>query len=164
MVKNVLSDAANKHKPMEEKEAYNKLATMCATAEHCAHELVEKMNRWNIGKETQENIISRLKEERYIDERRYSRAFVSDKLKYNKWGPIKISYALSAKHIDEDVIQESINSIDGEEWNETLSILLRNKQKAVKSASEYELKGKLIRFALSHGFTTEQALTCLDKL
>lgn len=149
---------------MEEKEAYNKLATMCATTEHCVHDLMEKMRKWGVDSVAQENIISRLKKERYIDERRYARAFVSDKLKYNKWGPIKISYALSAKHINDNIIQESIDSIDQKEWNDTLSILLHNKQKTVKSASEYEFRGKLIRFALSHGFTAEQTMKCLDSL
>ena len=164
MAKNVLSNAANRHNKMEEKDAYNKLTTICASAEHCAFELIEKMNKWHVDKQAQENIISRLKERRYIDEQRYTRAFVSDKLKYNKWGPLKISYALSAKHIDESIIQQSINDVDKTEWNEVLSLLLRNKKKATKSTSEYELKGKLIRFALSHGFTTEQVMSCLDSL
>ena len=112
MAKNVLSNAENRYNKMEEKDAYNKLTTICASAEHCAFELIEKMNKWHVDKQAQENIISRLKEKRYIDEQRYTRAFVSDKLKYNKWGPLKISYALSAKHIDESIIQQSINDVD----------------------------------------------------
>ena len=66
-----------------EQEAYLQLAAICAQAEHCEQEMRDKMKRWEIDAATQDSIIARLVKERYIDNERYARAFVKDKIRYN---------------------------------------------------------------------------------
>ena len=70
-------------KEMTEQEAYLQLAAVCAQAEHCEQEMRDKMKRWELDETIQNRIIERLVNERYIDEERYARAFVDDKIGRN---------------------------------------------------------------------------------
>ena len=45
-------------------------------------------------------IIDRLIDEKFIDERRYCRAFVNDKLRFNHWGRVKIQAKLREKKLN----------------------------------------------------------------
>ena len=48
-----------------------------------------------------------------------------------------------------------LNEIDEEEYHAVLQKLLAAKRKSVRAESEYELNGKLVRFALSRGVRNE---------
>ena len=68
-------------KDMTEQEAYLQLAALCAQAEHCQQEMRDKMRRWELDETVQNRIIDRLIKERYVDDERYARAFVKDKIR-----------------------------------------------------------------------------------
>jgi len=145
-----------------EEEAYLQLAAVCAQSEHCEQEMRDKMKRWQIELEVQNKIIERLINERYIDNERYARAFVKDKIYYNKWGRRKVQQALWLKHIDEEIQQVVLDEIDDKEYLEVLIPLLKLKRKTIKAANDYELNQKLVRFALSRGFDYRIIRQCLQ--
>lgn len=147
---------------MTEQEAYLRLTILCAQAEHCEQEMRDKMKHWKLDETTQDRIIARLIKERYIDEERYARAFVKDKIRYNKWGRRKVQQALWQKHIDADTQQRILDEIDKNEYLAVLRPLLQQKRKSIKAQSDYELNQKLVRFALSRGFTFDIIRQCLD--
>ena len=149
-------------KEMTEQEAYLQLAAICAQAEHCEQEMRDKMKRWEIDETVQNRIIDRLTEERYIDNERYARAFVKDKIRYNKWGRRKVQQALWMKRIDQDIQQRVLDEIDEKEYLDVLRPLLKQKRKSIKAESDYELNQKLVRFALSRGFTFDIIRQCLN--
>ncbi|MBR4921338.1 MAG: RecX family transcriptional regulator [Prevotella sp.] len=145
-----------------ENEAYLTLAALCAQAEHCQYEMVEKMRRWELSEEAQARVMQRLVAERYVDDERFARAFVKDKIRYNKWGRRKVEQAMWAKHINEDIRQRVLNEVDDEEYINVLRPLLQQKRKSIKANSDYELNGKLIRFAMSRGFTMDIIKQCIN--
>ena len=149
-------------KEMTEQEAYLQLAAVCAQAEHCEQEMRDKMKRWELDETVQNRIIDRLTKERYIDNERYARAFVKDKIRYNKWGRRKVQQALWMKRIDKDIQQRVLDEIDEKEYLDVLRPLLKQKRKSVKAQSDYELNQKLVRFALGRGFTFDIIRQCLD--
>ena len=149
-------------KQKTEQDAYLTLAALCAQAEHCQYEMLEKMRRWELDDEAQARVMQRLVSERYVDDERYARAFVKDKVRYNKWGRRKVEQALWQKHIDEDIRQQVLNEVDDEEYISILKPLLRQKQRSTKAANDYELNQKLIRFALGRGFTFDIIRQCID--
>ena len=149
-------------KEKTEQEAYLQLAAVCAHAEHCEQEMRDKMKRWGMDKDVQERVVARLVKERYIDNERYARAFVKDKIRYNKWGQRKVRQALWLKRIDEDIQQRVLDEIDEKEYLDILRPLLKQKRKSIKAESDYELNQKLARFALSRGFTFDLIRQCLD--
>ena len=149
-------------KEMTEQEAYLQLAALCAQAEHCQQEMRDKMKRWEIDEIVQNRIVARLVKERYIDDERNARAFVKDKIRYNKWGRRKVQQALWQKRIDNDIQQRVLDEIDEKDYLDVLCPLLKQKRKTIKAQSDYELNQKLMRFALSRGFTLDIIRQCID--
>jgi regulatory protein len=149
-------------KILTEQEAYLQLAALCAQAEHCQYEMTEKMRRWEIGEAAQARVMQRLIKERYVDDERYARAFVKDKVRYNKWGRRKIEQALWQKHIDEEIRECVLDEVDDEEYLDVLRPLLKQKRKTTKAQNDYELNQKLMRFALGRGFTFDIIRQCID--
>lgn len=137
------------------------MSSLCASSEHCLHEMSEKMRRWGTPDDERQRILERLVSEKFVDEARYSRAFVADKLNYNKWGRMKIRQALAMKRIPDDIAEAALSEIDDEEYAAILAPLIKAKRKSVKAASDYELNGKLIRFAMGRGFTMDVIRKCL---
>lgn len=138
-----------------EQEAYIKLSALCASAEYCEYDLRKKARNWDTPLDS---IISRLRQERFIDDSRYAHAFVRDKFRYNHWGRVRISQELKMRKISADIIEEALCEIPEEDNLDTLRRLIDTKQKSVKGKSEYEIRGKLIRFALGRGFQMDDII------
>lgn len=145
-----------------ETEALSKVAAYCSTAEHCRAEVSEKLQRWGLPYDAIERILERLENEKYIDEERFCRAFVNDKYRFAKWGKVKIAQALLLKKISYDVCRRFLNEIDEEEYLSILDSLLLAKRKSVHAGNEFELNGKLMRFALSRGFEMKDISRCIQ--
>lgn len=149
-------------KEVSEQGAYLQLAQLCARAEHCQYELTEKMRRWGMSDEAQACVMQRLVSERYVDDERYTQAFVHDKIRYNKWGRRKVEQALWQKHIDKDIREQILNEVDDDEYLSVLRPLLKQKQKTLKGGTDYERNQKLVKFALQRGFTYDIIRQCID--
>ena len=149
-------------KQISEKDALLRLSALCAQGEHCQWEMLEKLRRWEVDEESQARIMQRLVKDRYVDDERYARAFVLDKIRYNKWGARKVEQALWQKHIDEDIRKRVLSEVSDEEYLNVLRPLLKQKQRSVKAQSDYERNQKLIRFAVGRGFTFDIIRQCLD--
>ena len=145
-----------------ENDVYLTLAALCAQGEHCQYEMLQKLKTWERPDEVQARVMARLVSERYVDDERYARAFVKDKVRYNKWGRRKVEQALWQKRIDDDIRQRVLNEVDDEEYLNVLRPLLHQKRKTVKAASDYERNQKLMRFALNRGFTFDIIRQCLN--
>ncbi len=149
-------------KQITEQEAYLRLAALCAQGEHCQYEMTEKMRRWELDDAAQSRILERLVQERYIDDERFTRAFINYKVVFNKWGRRKIEQALWQKHIDEDIRQRCLDDVADEEYLAILRPLLKQKRRSMKTQNDYELNQKLIRFALGRGFTYDLIRQCIN--
>lgn len=149
---------------MTKEQILIKLTAICARGEHCLHEMRTKMQRWEVDEDTQESVLKYLVDERYIDEERYARFFINDKVKYNRWGRKKVEQALYMKRIPKEVYAPLLDELPNEDFEDILLPLLKAKKKQVKGNSDYEINMKLIRYALQRGFSYEQAQHCLTQL
>ena len=149
-------------KEMTEQEAYLQLSALCAQAEHCQREMRDKMYRWELDETVQNRVLDRLVRERFVDDERYARAFVKDKIRYNKWGRRKVQQALWQKGIDSEIQRKVLDEIDEKEYLDILRPLLRQKRKSIKAQNDYELNQKLLRFALGRGYTFDIIRQCID--
>lgn len=144
-----------------ENEMRSKAEAYCSSAEHCVAEVEAKLEQWGAEEDVAERIVKHLVSERYIDQRRYSVAFVRDKYRFNQWGRAKISQALRVKKISADVIASSLEEINEQDYLTILSGLIAQKKKGLKAKTDYELNGKLIRFAVGRGFEMSAILQCI---
>ena len=133
-------------------EALNKAAAYCTLCERCVSEVSAKLTAWGVPHSEQQKITARLIEEKFIDELRYCRAFVNDKLRFNRWGRIKITAALREKQLPKEFISEAMESIDEENYIEILKEVIAIKHRELKGKDDYATKQKLMRHAASRGF------------
>ena len=145
-------------------EALAFAAAYCSTAEHCRSEILDKAEKFELSPEEKVQLIQRLQQEKFLDEKRYVKAFVRDRFRFNKWGRIKIRYMLRQKGIPSDLIDEGIEIISEEEYLDMLFSLLKQKKPSVKSKSNYELRGKMLRFGSGRGFEPSLIAQCLKKM
>lgn len=134
----------------------------CAGVEHCTQDVVLKLRSWKASEEEVDEIIKTLREQNFLDDTRYARAFVSDKWKLNLWGREKIRHGLLQKGIDASVIQNSLNTIDEEEYIKGLHQLLHKKRKELAQDDRFAETRKLVSFAASRGFEEELVFTWLE--
>lgn len=62
------------------------------------------------------------------------------------------------RKIDSSIIDDALTEIPEEDNLDTLRNLINNKRKSVKGKSDYEIRCKLIRFALGRGFQMDDIL------
>ena len=150
-------------KPITEADALNRLAAYCSVSEHCRADVREKLQKWGLSAEAMEHIISRLEEVNFLDESRYAKAFVNDKLRFSGWGKRKIALALQQKHVARTTFQPFLDAIDAEEYLQILRKALEQKARTLKAEdSDYQRRLKLTRFAMSRGFSYEDIRQCMD--
>lgn len=151
-------------KQISEPEMLHRAAAYCSAAERCIQDVEKKIKAAGLTGEESDRIIARLLKERFIDESRFARYFVNDKLRFNKWGRIKISYELQRKGIPADIRAEALAGIDEQEYQDILSSLLKSKKKTTRGKDERDVYTKLLRFAAGRGFEGRDANRCLKQL
>jgi regulatory protein len=134
------------------KTALNKAMALCANREFCISEIRNRLHSWGVENIDNEKITDILISENFINEARYTEAFVKDKFNYNKWGRVKIAAHLRAKNIDGDLIKVSLDTIDNELYKEALKNLISDHIRFIKAKNRYDLKAKLLRYGLSKGY------------
>jgi len=144
-------------------QALSRAASLCSGSEHCSSEIRKKVIQWGLTPTQAEDIISYLKEEKYIDNSRFCRAYCLDKFRYNHWGRVKISQMLRMLEMDNSDINEGLEAIPEEEYQETLTHVLEQKNRQLKDSDPYIRKGKLTRHALSRGFETHLIIEVLSQ-
>jgi regulatory protein len=140
---------------MQEQEIYLKLARMCARSEHCSPDLARKIRELGGDTKSEEKILDQLKEEGFLSDERYVRAYVQEKFRINGWGKVKMRYYLKMKGLKEALIEAGLNEIGDEEYHRILVKTMEQKAKSVKSVNRYEKMGQIIRFTQSRGFEPE---------
>ena len=148
-------------KEMTEEEALRRLAADCARREHCRGQMRGRMRQWGMDEEAQQRVIDYLVAHKYVDDERFCRLFVKDKLKFNKWGRRKIAEAMRQKRIPSDIQAEALADISDDDCAEVLAPLLKAKARTIKAGSDYERRMKLVRYALGRGFGMQEINRCL---
>lgn len=143
--------------------ALNRAMAICATHEHCTQDIRIKLDSWGLRSADADKIIDTLLKENFINDKRYAQAFVSDKYRQNKWGKIKIAAILRTKHIPPEVIQSALDSLDEEQYRQSIRELLASHRRVTRAKNAYEMKGKLIRFGLSKGFESHLLYDILNE-
>ena len=151
-------------KPLTYEQALLRAASLCSGNEHCSSEIRKKLLLWGVTSSQAEKIILYLINEKYIDNKRFCRAYCLDKFRYNHWGRIKIGQMLRMLEMKNEDINEGLESINEEDYEEVLLHILTQKNRQLKDSDPYIRKGKLIRHALSKGFESYLITEVLPQL
>ena len=151
-------------KPITPDNAFLRLATLCARCEQAEGDLRKKLHDWGLSASDANAVIARLKQEHYLDNERYARAYCRDKLRFNGWGRIKISYMLRGKGIEQEYIDAALAEIDEEQYVSILDDALASKAKTLQGKSPDQLRASLLRFAASRGFEPGIVFEALSRI
>jgi regulatory protein len=149
---------------LSKEQALGRVARLCSGSEHCSSQIREKLLSWGISAEDADNIIGYLIKEKYIDDIRFSRAYSHDKFCYSRWGRVKIRQMLRHLHLTEAEIAEGLEVIPEEAYMQTITDVLRQKNRTLHDTDAYQRKVKLIRYLLSRGYEMELAIDAVDAL
>ena len=151
-------------KPITPDNAYLRLATLCARSEQAEGDLRKKLHDWALSPNDADTVITRLKQERYLDNERYAHAYCRDKLRFNGWGRIKIAFMLRGKGIEQEYIDAAFAEIDEEQYAAILNDALVAKAKTLSDKSDEQVRASLLRFASSRGFEPSIIFPAIERL
>ena len=149
-------------RPKTAEQALASLMRLCARAERSSGDAMRLMATWMVPEADRQGVLQRLIKDRFIDDSRYAEAFVREKSNLSAWGEYKIRTALRRKGIADNIINSALQQMPTEQNLERLTEHLRRKMRTIKYDTTYQLKTKLIRHALSLGFTMDDVLKCVE--
>ena len=133
-------------------EALAKAQVYCARAEHCAADVRRKLYEWQVNPLFFDFIEQQLYEADYLNDTRYCRAYVHDKVAYQRWGRMKIQAGLRALQLPEKAIREALENIDETQYTANLRALIASRKK--------DSEEQRLRFLLQRGFTFDEIKKC----
>jgi len=148
---------------MSIKEVKEKAMNCCSRKECCRKEIFDKAVTWGCTPAEAREIVDFLVEQKFVDERRYTEAYVKDKLRFNKWGRIKIACMLHSQNIDRNVVMDVLSEIDETEYCRIIFGELQKKFRTIRG-NDCEIRGKLFRFAAGRGFEQEIIHDAITKI
>ncbi len=150
---------------MDKNQALSKAMALCSHKEYSEADIRGKLKFQGTSPEDIDSVVEQLIKEKFIDDLRFTIAYVTDKIRLNQWGRIKIRYMLSMDKIKHSIIDQALEEIDQEVYAETLKELLEKKARELKNESNpHTKKQKLIKFAQSRGFEVDLVLRLLKEM
>lgn len=137
------------------KEAYAKMTRLCSRSEQCSTDIRKKIIAYELVDEIVDEILEKLIEEKFVDDKRFVKAYVKDKFRLNKWGKVKIRHYLRQKGLSDVLIQEELDNIDEMKYKSVLVKTMKDKAKSIRNKTKFEKMGQIIRFTQNRGFEPE---------
>ena len=151
-------------RPKTAEQALASLMRLCARAERSSGDAMRLMATWMVPEGDRQRVLQQLIMDRFIDDSRYAEAFIREKSNLSAWGEYKIRATLRRKGIADNIINSALQQMPTELNLERLVERLKRKMRTIKYDTTYQLKTKLIRHALSLGFTMDDVLKCVEEV
>lgn len=161
---NEMTPTPRERKSKSTAEALQSLMRLCARGERSTGDAMRLMRTWGVPEGERQAVVDRLVAQRFIDNSRYAELYVREKSHLSGWGARKIAMQLRTKGVEKEVIAVALATIDRDEQSDRLVEKLRRKMRTTKAQSDYEMRGKLLRYALGLGYDYDDASTALDKI
>lgn len=161
---NEMTPTPRERKSKRAAEALQSLMRLCARGERSTGDAMRLMRTWGVPEGERQSVVDKLVAQRFIDNGRYAELYVREKSRLAGWGARKIAMQLRTKGVEKEVIAEALATIDRDEQGDRLVEKLRRKMRTTKAQSDYEMRGKLLRYALGLGYDYDDATTALDKI
>ena len=141
----------------------DRMRALCSRREYCRKDILKKVMTALDGDAAKaEEVVGKLVEERYVDDRRYAAAFARDKASIAGWGTAKIKYMLAAKGVDREIIASALEEVDVTRADARLEKLMENKARSLKDDPQRRMK--LLRFGVGRGYGYEEVSSMIDRI
>lgn len=124
----------------------------CAYQERSQQEVRNKLYEWGLWTNDVEELISELIQTNFLNEERFTKAYVSGKFKIKHWGKIKIKQGLKLKKVPDKMILNALKAIDYDDYLKTILDAAIKKAPLIKEKEPYKRNYKLVTYLMSKGF------------
>ena len=162
---NEMTPQPRERKPKTAQQALQSLMRLCARSEKSTGDALRLMRTWGVPEAEQRGVLDKLLTNRYIDNRRYAEAYTREKSNLAGWGERKIAMQLRLKGVERETISAVLAELmtdDGKQ--ERLRDKLERKLRSIKATNDYELRGKLLRYALGLGYDYDVAIDVVEEV
>lgn len=109
-----------------------------------------------------DEVISRLMEMGYLDDRRFTEAYIKDKLNFTSWGDYKIINELNKLGISSLYIEDNIDLLNDDILNERMRKIIDKDIRTNKKYSGLKLKNKIYNHLLTSGYSKEKVISLIN--
>lgn len=120
------------------------------------------LKKKNVSEDIIDNIIKRLEKNKLLEDNKFCKAFINDKIKFTSMGPYKIKNELYKLGIDKNIIEENINNINQEVLIDRLNKIIEKKIKANHKDNNYIFKNKIYNYLLAQGYSSNLIMMALS--
>ena len=106
-----------------------------------------------------EEVIDKLIDYKYLDDDRFTKAFIKDKLNFTNWGDYKIKNELKRLGVNEEIIYNNTTSIDDNVYYERISKIIDKDISTNKKYGGIKLKNKIYNHLLTLGYSKEKVIS-----
>ena len=125
----------------------------CALGEQCESGVRQKLLSWGAASDEVLQIVGRLREEDYLNDIRYARAFCEGKLLQQRWGRQKVLYHLRTKHLPKEAIEAGMAVVDDATYFDILNTETEKKLNSLGGELTTEVRRKMLSFLTSRGYS-----------
>ena len=162
---NEMTPQPRERKTKTAQQALQSLMRLCARSEKSTGDALRLMRTWGVPEAEQRAVLDKLLADRYIDNRRYAEAYTREKSQLSGWGERKIAMQLRLKGVERETISAVLSELmDDDDKRERLREKLQRKLRSTKAVNDYELRGKLLRYALGLGYDYDMAADAIDEV
>ncbi len=160
-----MTPAPRERKTKTAQQALQSLMRLCSRSEKSTGDALRLMRTWGVPEAEQRGVLDKLIADRYIDNRRYAEAYTREKIQLAGWGERKIAMQLRLKGVERETISAVLAELMADDsMAERLHEKLSKKLRTVKAANDYELRGKLLRYALGLGYDYDMAAETVERV
>lgn len=109
-----------------------------------------------------EEVIDKLIDYKYLDDDRFTKAFIKDKLNFTNWGDYKIKNELKRLGVNEEIIYNNMTSIDDNICYERINKIIDKDISTNKKYSGIKLKNKIYNHLLTLGYIKEKVISIIN--
>ncbi|MBL7933164.1 MAG: RecX family transcriptional regulator [Bacteroidia bacterium] len=144
--------------------AYHKIKSWCAYQERSQNETLKKLSEFGLQQSEAEIILANLISENFVNEERFAATYASGKFRIKHWGRHKIKMGLREHKVSDYSLKNALQSIDENEYLETIEKLIQKKLETSKSLEDQKKKYQVTKYLISRGFEADIVTQQLNKI
>ena len=109
-----------------------------------------------------EEVIDKLIDNKYLDDDRFTKAFIKDKLNFTNWGDYKIKNELKRLGVNEEIIYNNMINIDDNIYYERINKIINKDISTNKKYNGIKLKNKIYNHLLTLGYSKEKVISIIN--
>ncbi len=143
--------------------AYMGLLNYIGYRERCEFEV----HQWLFKKsysDLEDDLVTRLKDKNYLNDARFAKLFIRDRVKLKGWGPIRLRNELYSKRISKNIIEDELELIRDEyDFDQMATEQIQRKMKYLASPT-FKDKKRLWTFLQRRGFENSSITNALSQI